>query len=205
MNNIELFERNVNTISESLNILSDMGIDIRNINLGGGFPEATIMPEKQLKITAEKLKSFIQKLKIKNNKIYFEPGRFFVGDAGVFIAEVVKTTKNRWIFLNLGNNICPKFAKCSLRFYNLSQIQNTHKYKTSFAGIIPTDQDVLAKDYFFTEKLKIGDKVLITNTGAYTLTFSNRFPYLLPQIFLVKGKNYKKIFSPLINHDFSIF
>ena len=64
---------------------------------------------------------------------------------------------------------------------------------------------MLAKDYFFTEEIKENDKILITNVGAYALTFSNRFPYILPKIFLVKDKNYKIIFDPNLNHDISIF
>ncbi|MFX1434347.1 MAG: hypothetical protein ACFFB1_11280, partial [Promethearchaeota archaeon] len=110
----------------------------------------------------------------------------------------------RWIFLDIGNHICPKFAKCSLRFYNASQINSPHKYKTSIGGIIPTDQDVLAKDYFFTKEFNEEEIVLITNVGAYTLTFSNRFPYGLPNIFLVKNKDIEQIFNTVIDHDFSL-
>ena len=50
-----------------------------------------------------------------------------------------------------------------------------------------------------------GDKVIVTNVGAYTLTFSNRFPYSLPNIFLVKDNDIKQIFTPSIDHDFSIY
>jgi len=69
---------------------------------------------------------------------------------------------------------------------------------------MPTDQDVLVKDYFFTYDLKEGDIVVVTNVGAYNLTFSNRFPYLLPNIILVKNKTATNIFDPLLNCDFSI-
>ncbi|MHA2473321.1 MAG: hypothetical protein ACXAES_08815, partial [Promethearchaeota archaeon] len=100
--------------------------------------------------------------------------------------------------------ICPKFARCSLRFYNATQINNPHKFKTSIAGIVPTDQDVLAKNYFFTKDPKKEDKVIITNTGAYCLTFSNRFPYPLPEIVLIEGRDIKTIFDPQIDKDFSI-
>ena len=63
---------------------------------------------------------------------------------------------------------------------------------------------MLAKDYFFTHDLKEGDLVVITNVGAYNLTFSNRFPYILPNIILVKGTDAINIFNPSENHDFSI-
>ena len=185
MNNINQFKQNISSIAYNIKLLSDHGINIDNINLGGGFPEATIMPQNQLKYIAKEIKSTLERLQINYKHIYFEPGRYFIGDAGLFISKIVKVGENRWVFLNIGNHICPKFARCSLRFYNASQIDKPHKYKTSIAGIVPTDQDVLAKDYFFTENLLKGDKILVANTGAYCLTFSNRFPYLLPKILLI--------------------
>jgi len=205
MNNIEKFLKNIEIISENVKKLREIGINIENINLGGGFPEATIMKETQLIGIARSMKKTIESSNFEYNQIYFEPGRYFVGDAGLFLTEIINVNEDRWIFLNLGNNICPKFAKCSLRFYNISQINKPHKYKTSIAGIVPTDQDVLAKDYFFTYEINENDKILITNVGAYALTFSNRFPYTLPKMFLVKDKNYKLIFDPNVNHDISIF
>ena len=205
MNNFELFQKNIKAIGDNIKDLAKIRLNIENINLGGGFPEATVMPEKQLKKIAISIRNTIEQLSINYKKIYFEPGRYFVGDSGIFITKVIKTTKDRWIFLNIGNHICPKFARCSLRFYNANRIDDPHKYKTSIAGIVPTDQDVLVKNYFFTEKLKEGDNVLVTNVGAYALTFSNRFPYSLPNIFLVKDTDIQKIFTPSIDHDISIY
>ncbi len=205
MNNFELFKKNINILLDSTKILSDAGIKIENLNLGGGFPEAVIMPENQLRDVAAKIKSIISNHEINFNNIYFEPGRYLVGDAGLLVAKVIKVTDDRWIFLNIGNHICPKFAKSSLRYYNATRIGEPHKFKTSIAGIMPTDQDVLAKDYFFTSDLKEGDIVIVTNVGAYNLTFSNRFPYLLPNIILVKDKTVTNIFNPLVNYDFSIY
>ncbi|MFX1409657.1 MAG: diaminopimelate decarboxylase family protein [Promethearchaeota archaeon] len=204
MNNVEQFKKNILTIIEWLENFSREGININNINIGGGFPEAVIMPQNQLKKIIENMRITIEDFGINYEKIYFEPGRYLVGDSGLFITKIIKANSDRWVFLNIGNQICPKFARCSLRFYNASHIEDPHKYKTSFAGIIPTDQDVLAKDYFFTNDLIEGDKVLVTNVGAYCLTFSNRFPYPLPNILLIKNDQIRQIFDPNIEKDFSL-
>jgi len=204
MNNFEQYKKNITTIIESLKNFSRVGINIKNINIGGGFPEAIIMPQNQLKKIFKDIRAIFEDFNINYEKIYTEPGRYFVGDSGLFITKIIKINSKRWAFLNIGNQICPKFARCSLRFYNASQINDPHKYKTSFAGNLPTDQDVLAKDYFFSEYLKEGDKVLVTNTGAYCLTFSNRFPYPLPKIFLIKDNQLKQIFNPDVEKDFSL-
>jgi len=204
MNSLNQFLENIKVLIKAKELLKRENLDIKNINIGGGFPESTVMPKKQLKKIAQGIKSYIKEKSIEIEKIYAEPGRYLVGDAGVFVTDVIKKSKNRWIFLNIGNHMCPKFANCSLRFYNASRIDTAHKFKTSIAGIIPTDQDILVKDYFFTDTITLNDKVLITNVGAYCLTFSNRFPYRLPNILMVKDKHYQEIFNPEKENDFSI-
>lgn len=204
MNNFEQFKKNLSAIIKARKTLAKSGIIIDKINLGGGFPEAVIMPKKQLEIIASKLKNLIESVNLKYKEVYFEPGRYLVGDAGIFTAKIINSQSNRWITLNLGTNICPKFARCSLRFYNASSINSAHKFKTSIAGIVPTDQDILVKDYFFTKRINEGDLILITNVGAYTLTFSNRFPYALPPIYKINNSDLVKIFDPQIDRDFSI-
>ena len=204
MNSFDQYRKNISAVAENLKRLSEIGVQCENINLGGGFPEATIMKKERLENIARQIKNSLEEFGIDYKSIYFEPGRYFVGDAGLFIAKIIKVIKNRWVFLNIGNHICPKFARCSLRFYNVSHIYDPHKFKTSFAGILPTDQDVLAKNYFFTEKLEEGNIILVSNVGAYTLTFSNRFPYPLPKIILVSNEKIKEIFDPSIHQDFSI-
>ncbi len=204
MNDFRQFRKNIRAVASNLTFLSDHGIVIKDINLGGGFPEATVMPQDQLKHIAKEIKRALREFEVNYRNIYFEPGRYFIGDAGLFISKIVKVCEDRWVILNLGNHICPKFARCSLRFYNASQINEPHKYKTSIAGIIPTDQDILAKDYFFTENLLQGEKVLVTNTGAYCLTFSNRFPYSLPKILLINDTNIRQIFDSEFDKDISL-
>lgn len=204
MNSLAQFKMNIDSIIQNLIILKNNGINIENINLGGGFPEATVMNQVQLTKIAINLKKIMDDSKLRYKNIYFEPGRYFIGDAGLFLTEIVQINDSRWVFLNIGNHICPKFARCALRFYNISQVKQPHKYKTSFAGIVPTDQDVLAKNYYFTNELMEGDIVLVLNVGAYCLTFSNRFPYPLPKIFLVKNDKITPIDDMNIDHDFSL-
>ncbi len=205
MNSIELLKKNCISLLDTLiEIQNNLGIEIKNINFGGGFPEAVVFKKERIEEYALTIKKLLDEYKTSHSTVYFEPGRYIIGDAGLLISKVIYTQNDGWIFLNVGNHIVPKFARCTLRFYNLSNVKETYNKKTSIAGIVPTDQDVLAKDYFFTPSVNIGDKVLIANVGAYCLTFSNRFPYTLPEIFLINGNKYKKIFNPIEQHDFSI-
>ncbi|MFX0140104.1 MAG: hypothetical protein ACFFDN_41060 [Candidatus Hodarchaeota archaeon] len=205
MNSIEQYNKNVSSLADNFKTLSQSGLNIKNLNLGGGFPEASIMSEQQLEKVALSIQQQLINFNLDSKNIFIEPGRYFVGDSGLIIAKIINITNNRWIFLNVGNHICPKFARNSLRFYNITQINKSHKTKTSIGGILPTDQDVLAKNYFFTQEINKGELVLIMNVGAYTLTFSNRFPYKLPNIFLINEKGIKQIFNATNTHDFSLF
>ena len=204
MNSIDQYERHIKSLISALKVLIKHDIHVDNINFGGGFPEATVMTKNQLKKIAKMIKSHLIESKIPYKRIFLEPGRYLTGDSGLFLTKIVRVSEDRWIFLDVGNHILPKFARCSLRFYNATQINESHKFKTSIAGIVPTDQDVLVKNYFFTKNLRKGDKVLITNTGAYCLTFSNRFPYPLPEIVLIEGSEITTIFDPHVDKDFSI-
>ncbi|MFW9771050.1 MAG: diaminopimelate decarboxylase family protein [Candidatus Thorarchaeota archaeon] len=205
MNSIEQYNKNIRSLANNFEILSQSGLNIKNLNLGGGFPEASIMSKQQLEKVALSMQKQLLNFDLESKNLFIEPGRYFVGDSGLIIAKIINRTNNRWIFLNIGNHICPKFAKNSLRFYNITQINKPHKTKTSMGGILPTDQDVLAKNYFFTREINKGELVLIMNAGAYTLTFSNRFPYSLPNIFLINEKGVEQIFNASYNHDFSLF
>jgi diaminopimelate decarboxylase len=76
MNNLNQFKQTISSVAHNMKLFSDHGIIIDNINLGGGFPEATIMPQNQLKIIAKEMKASLRSLKVNYKNIYFEPGRY---------------------------------------------------------------------------------------------------------------------------------
>ncbi len=165
------------------------GIKILNINLGGGFPEANSLNREKIRQLGANLKQLLDDQGLSNLGIIFEPGRYLVGDTGIILSSVYLWDETeRWAYLDAGNHICPKFSKSAFRFYNLSRPGDTNEYKTNIGGVIPSDQDVLAKNYFFTEKVGVGDVVAILNAGAYTITFSNRFPFPFPPIIWINGE-----------------
>jgi len=96
MNSINQFKQNISSIAQNMKLFSDHGIIIDNINLGGGFPEATIMPQNQLENIAKGIKTTLESLQINYMNIYFEPGRYFMGDAGMFISKIVRVGEKRW-------------------------------------------------------------------------------------------------------------
>ncbi|MFX1259987.1 MAG: hypothetical protein ACFFAN_19230, partial [Promethearchaeota archaeon] len=47
MNDLNQYYRNIATISKNFKVLLSHDINVKNINFGGGFPEATVMPQDQ--------------------------------------------------------------------------------------------------------------------------------------------------------------
>ncbi len=185
--NYQTFIQMASDLIGAISHFEQQGIKISNLNLGGGFPEANSLNREKIRQLGLSLKDLLNERGFNNLGVTFEPGRYIVGDAGIILSSVYFWDETeRWAYLDAGNHICPKFSKSGFRFYNVSRPIDPNEFKTNIGGIIPSDQDVLAKNYFFTEKVGIGDIVAILNAGAYTITFSNRFPFPFPPIIWIK-------------------
>ena len=120
-----------------------------------------------------------------------EPGRYIVEDAGLFLMEVIDVSQDTHsIFVNAGTYILPRFARNSLRFYNASRSLTHYNHKITIFGIVPSEEDILINNYNFSSRNEIGDKILVLNCGAYSYTFSTRFPYKIPPMICVDGASY---------------
>ncbi len=168
------------------------GVDLRLINLGGGFPSRYQQDVPSVEaygaaVIAAARKHFGEPLP----ELIVEPGRGVVGDAGVIESEVVLiSTKDvgeqtRWVYLDVG------------KFSGLAEtMDEAIKYRLStphdggptgpvvLAGPTCDSVDILYEKagYRLPLALKEGDKVHILSCGAYTTTYSsigfNGFPPL---------------------------
>jgi ornithine decarboxylase len=201
-------QRDVGQWSSALAIVSqlftwarrDLKIDLKMINMGGGFPANYIEPTDSLQQYAQDIKRFLDNSfgLVWPEKIVIEPGRSMTGDAGVIVAEIVNIAKKSvhdrypWVFLDIG-----KFGGL------IETLDESIKYPIYFEGEGPAEEVILAgptcdsmdilyerTPYFMPSSAKIGDKVYILTTGAYTQSYSsvyfNGFPplksYILPPL-----------------------
>jgi len=206
LNSIDDYMKNFQLLIENaIKIKKFVGWDTSILNIGGGFPNADSLKKIQLITILKKFKEILVKNNLDSCSIFYEPGRFIVGDAGFALASVFKYDKiHRTAFLDVGNNYIPKFMKSSLRFYNISKIFESPNKPIDFMGNIPSDQDILVKNYNFTPSIQTGDYILIANVGAYALTWSIRFPYPNPSIILIETDQIKEIHNRNSPNDFSI-
>jgi ornithine decarboxylase len=162
--------------------LSERGIQLRMVNLGGGFPARYLKRVPVVKTYGRAIHSALRKHF--GNRIpetIIEPGRGLVGDAGIIKAEVVLISKKdaddplRWVYLDIG-----KFGGLAETMEEAIRypIRTPHNGLTGpcvVAGPTCDSADVLYEKtpYHLPVSLSIGDEVLIEGAGAYTTTYSS--------------------------------
>ena len=170
--------------------LRDAGVNVRMVNLGGGFPvryrdEVPGIDRFADAIMHAMTEHFGNALP----EMVIEPGRSVVGDAGVVSAEVVLVARKgadpvRWVYLDIG------------RFGGLAETEGEAiKYRfvtphdggeagpVAIAGPTCDGADILYEksNYRLPLALRGGDRVEVLATGAYVTTYaSQRFNGFLP-------------------------
>lgn len=176
--------------------LERRGIQLRMINLGGGFPAWQLcdVPDKESygrEIFSSLKKYFGDHIP----ETVIEPGRGMVADAGVIKAEVVLISRKRdhdpmrWVYLDIG-----KFGGLletmdeAIRYPIRTARDDCVKEPVILAGPTCDSADVLYErtPCMLPVSLQIGDEVLIEATGAYTTTYaSNYFNGIAPLAYFV--------------------
>lgn len=190
--NIETILDNTQIILEHFsNIISRRNAEIKFIDIGGGVGIPTTEGEKEVLFENTQktiLKKIVSSFKEKHQSIkniYFETGRYLVGNSGVFLAKVIDIKENygtTYVILDGGTNVFGGDNKYrGHRPTAMRVLGNTDKLreKLSFCGPLCTAGDLLAADIMLT-KPRIGDIIAFYNTGAYGLSAS-------PVLFLSHG------------------
>lgn len=167
------------------------GIELKMINMGGGFPANYMSRTNTMDTYAEEITRFlVEDFGEELPEIILEPGRSLVANAGVLVSEVVlisrkaRTALNRWVYVDVG-----KFSGLietldeSIKFPIYVE-KNGELEEAVIAGPTCDSADIMYEDYKYPLPLNlaIGDRLYWLSTGAYTTTYSavefNGFPPL---------------------------
>jgi ornithine decarboxylase len=163
--------------------LSERGIQLQMVNLGGGFPTKYLKNVPAVKTYGNAI--FRALSKHFGNRIpetIIEPGRGMVGNAGMIEAEVVLISKKshndeiRWVYLDIGKfNGLAETTDEMIRYPIRTHADGGAVSPCVIAGPSCDSIDVLyeKEPYELPISLEIGSKVLIEGTGAYTTTYSS--------------------------------
>lgn len=167
------------------------GINLRMINLGGGFPANYVSRANDLQTYADEINRYlVEDFGDAIPEIILEPGRSLAANAGVLVSEVVlisrksRTGLNRWIYTDIGKfggliETLDESIKYPIYVEKKGELE-----EAVIAGPTCDSADILYENYKYGLPLNmaIGDRMYWMSTGAYTTTYSaiefNGFPPL---------------------------
>ncbi|MDA9559169.1 diaminopimelate decarboxylase [Alphaproteobacteria bacterium] len=178
--NIKPFKKAFNKIIQFTNELEKDGHNIKNIDLGGGIGINYLHEEKDSNFLIEYTNLIKEVYKKTNKKIFIEPGRFLIANAGILITKVLyrKVAENKkFLIVDAGMNdfIRPALydSKHIIKPVNSSKKINQDVYEV--VGPICETADILIKKAFLDKTIKQDDYLFINNVGAYGAVMSSSY------------------------------
>ena len=165
--------------------LAETDINLRMINVGGGFPakyrgDVPGVAQYANAVMGAITRHFGNDLP----EIIIEPGRSLVGDAGVIHSEVVlisrkaENDEKRWVYLDVGKfNGLAETMDEAIRYRIKTPYEGTGVASgpVVLAGPTCDSADILYEKsrYRMPLDLKVGDRIEILSTGAYTSSYAS--------------------------------
>lgn len=211
---VEAASRMIEYIKE----LKNLGIVVRELNLGGGFgiyysegdkPLDIGLHLKNLIINIERL---VDEKGLGLEKILIEPGRSIVANAGTTLYTVggVKRTfgGKKYIFIDGGmtDNIRPALYQAKYEAEIANDLERKDKKIFTIAGKACESGDIIVKDCEIAEP-NTGDIISVASTGAYCYSMSSNYNMILkpPVVFVEKGisklTTRRQVFEDLVKND----
>jgi ornithine decarboxylase len=170
-------------VARMFSALTKADVDLKMVNIGGGFPATYDKKVPGVEAYANAVMRAITR-HFGNDlpEIIVEPGRSIVGDAGVIQSEVVLISQKaegeekRWVYLDVGKfNGLAETMDESIKYRIATPADGGPVGPTVLAGPTCDSADILYEkaEYKLPLDLKVGDKVEILSTGAYTSTYAS--------------------------------
>lgn len=167
------------------------GIELKMINMGGGFPANYMNRTNDLETYAQEITRYLEEDFGKDfPEIIIEPGRSLIANAGILVSEVVlisrksRTALHRWVFTDVGKfsgliETLDESIKFPIYVEKKGELEDA-----VIAGPTCDSADIMYEHhkYPLPLNLAIGDRLYWLSTGAYTTSYSavefNGFPPL---------------------------
>ncbi|WP_417828450.1 diaminopimelate decarboxylase [Thalassospira sp.] len=191
--------------------LRSEGIEIRNLDLGGGLGiayqgETPPLPDAYGQMVRETVGHL-------GCHITLEPGRLIAGNAGIMVSRVMYIKEGeakRFVILDAAMNdlIRPTLYSAYHEIIPVDeQTEDDKQVKVDVVGPVCETGDTFGKDRDLPDDLKAGDLVAVMSAGAYGAVMSSTYNTraLTPEV-LVKGNNFaivrpRQEIDDLINMD----
>jgi ornithine decarboxylase len=163
------------------------GIKLSVLNIGGGYPIRYTKNVVDIPTINKNINELIYRKFPRRTRIFIEPGRAVIGDAGIFVSRVIGKARRAdedWLYIDVGvfNGLMESVGgiKYSYIVEGSRQVR-----KWTLAGPSCDSFDVIDKDIFLPEP-EIGGRVLILSGGAYTISYASEFNgFSIPKTYLI--------------------
>ena len=182
-NDLGQWDGAVGSAAQMFSLLAEADIELRMVNIGGGFPahyrsDVPAIDGYARAVMAAITRHFGNQLP----EILIEPGRSLVGDAGIIQTEVVLISEKgcgdsrRWVYLDVGKfNGLAETIDESIKYRFATPGRSGVSGPVILAGPTCDSADILYErtEYRLPLGLEVGDKVEILSTGAYTASYAS--------------------------------
>ena len=174
--------------------LAEEKIQLKLINMGGGFPASYISRTQTMDVYAEEITRYLTEDFGEGDEmpeIILEPGRSLVAGAGVLVTEVVLVSKksnaavDSWVYLDTGkfNGLIETWDE-AIKYPLYCESAGRPITDFIIAGPTCDSQDIMYEQFRnpLPRHIDVGDRVYWLTTGAYTSSYCavgfNGFPPL---------------------------
>jgi ornithine decarboxylase len=171
--------KNVENYLQALEITSNIfeaakkeNLALKIVDIGGGFPIQHFDNEIGINFErmAQTIRQQIKKLFDRKTEFIAEPGRFFVGPAGILVTQVVgRTFRNNKNYYYLNDGVYGDFSGMIFDHcrYEFKTLRRGQRFLSALAGPTCDSFDTLSTNEELPE-LYVGDVVYVKNIGAYS-------------------------------------
>ena len=157
--------------------LEKHGARIKFLNLGGGL--GIIYSDEKPQTADEFAHRILPLLASRKLQVIFEPGRFIVGNAGIFVSRVIyskKTQTKNFVVVDGAMNdlIRPSLYGAHHEVLAVSKSENFKRIKADLVGPVCETGDFLARDRDMPD-FQTGELVALMSAGAYGFTMSSNY------------------------------
>jgi ornithine decarboxylase len=163
--------------------LTEAGVNLRMMNLGGGFPTRYRGEVPEIDSFAHAIMgAMTQHFGNALPEMVIEPGRYIVGDAGVVSAEVVLVSRRgddavRWVYLDIGRfGGLAETEGEAIKYRITTAHDGTPMGPVAIAGPTCDGADIMydKANYRLPVALRCGDRIELLAAGAYVATYASQ-------------------------------
>ena len=164
--------------------LTDAGVNLRMMNLGGGFPIGYRDEVPEIDSFGDAImRAMTRHFGNALPEMLIEPGRSVVGDAGLVSAEVVLVSRRgnddpvRWVYLDIGRfGGLAETEGEAIKYRIATPHDGTTLGPVAITGPTCDGADIMYEksNYRLPLALRTGDRVELLSAGAYTATYASQ-------------------------------